>query len=58
MSHIPYQIRNFIFVFVITLQIDFAINSPMYFINNYFNINRTIAENYENIINKESFFEL
>lgn len=46
-----------VYLCIITLQIDFVMNSPVHFINDYLNINHTIIENYINIGNKQSFIE-
>lgn len=51
-QHVIKYLHFAVYMCIITLQIDFVMNSPMHFISDYLNINHTIIENYINIRNK------
>lgn len=51
-QHVFKYLHFAMYLCIITLQIDFVMNSPMHFISDYLNINNTIIENYINIRNK------
>lgn len=51
-QHVIKYLHFAVYMCIITLQIDFVMNSPMHFISDYLNINNTIIENYINIRNK------
>lgn len=51
-EHVIKYLHFAVYMCIITLQIDFVMNSPMHFISDYLNINHTIIENYINIRNK------
>lgn len=51
-QHVIKYLHFAMYLCIITLQIDFVMNSPMHFISDYLNINHTIIENYINIRNK------
>lgn len=48
-QHVIKYLHFAVYMCIITLQIDFVMNSPMHFISDYLNINHTIIENYINI---------
>lgn len=50
-QHVIKYLHFAMYLCIITLQIDFVINSPMHFISDYLNINHTIIENYIDISN-------
>lgn len=50
-QHVIKYLHFAMYLCIITLQIDFVMNSPMHFISDYLNINHTIIENYIDISN-------